>query len=227
VHNVIQQKYAMRDWLTKHSKTAYPMNFKSEVWGINAQRNAWRVTKAATGDGSTRRAILEDVLWPPTFGEMVVRVAMGELGVKENPPGSNSGPRIDMYLRNAGIPTNWPASDKAWCASGAKWCYDEARKRLGLRPIKWFWNPAGVPQWTKAAHDGQLMRAIAFGDARQGDYVCLWGSGHIEIVVKRVGDYLYCVGFNTSPVGQNANGGMVANTKRHRSEVTVIGRPHN
>lgn len=42
---------------------------------------------------------------------------------------------------------------------------------------------------------------------------------------QREGDYLRCVGGNTSPKGQNANGGMVANTRRHRSEVVVIGRP--
>jgi hypothetical protein len=65
---------------------------------------------------------------------------------------------------------------------------------------------------------------VAFENAQPGDFVTLWDSGHIEIVVKRKGDYLYAIGGNTSPVGRDANGGMVANTKRHRSEVTAIGR---
>ncbi len=67
MHNVIQQKYKMRSWLQDHGKSAVRMNMKSGVWGPAARRNAWRVTKAATGKASTRRKNVEAVLWPNPF----------------------------------------------------------------------------------------------------------------------------------------------------------------
>lgn len=70
-----------------------------------------------------------------------------------------------------------------------------------------------------------LMPGIGLVVAWAADLSNLLGcSEYIEMVLKRSGDYLICIGGNTSPTGQNANGGMVAMTKRHKSEVTKIGR---
>ena len=43
-------------------------------------------------------------------------------GVKEEPKGSNSGPRVDMYLKYAGVSLSNKSQDKAWCASFVHWC---------------------------------------------------------------------------------------------------------
>lgn len=45
-------------------------------------------------------------------------------GVKEEPKGSNSGARVDMYLEYAGVTT-----PNSWCAAFVNWC-------LGQNDIK-------------------------------------------------------------------------------------------
>lgn len=215
MHNVIQQKYAARNWLRNHKRAVAKMNMKSKWWGPAARRNAWRVTKAATGKGSTRRAAVEAVLWPDTLAEKVVKVALAEVGVTESPYGSNRGPRVDAYTAVTGTKA------QPWCAAFVCWVYRKAGFKGEFAPLA-----AYVPSWTTMIRNGTRgWREVSFSNARPGDVVTLWGSGHIEIVRKREGDYLLTIGGNTSPVGKNANGGGVFKVKRHRSEVTAIGRP--
>jgi hypothetical protein len=216
--NYIRRKYRMRKYARKHDLTE-PRGFNPAVmgWGTPASTLLKSIQHHAgfARSGQWNQSV-QDLLFPPTFGKLAVRIAMAEIGVKEHPAGSNDGARIRVYQSTTG------AYKQPWCASGARWVYGEAAKRLG-KSIKWFPNPAWVPNWTAAA-GGKVFKRIPFLLARPGDYVTLWQSGHIEIVVKRDGDSLICVGFNTSPVGQNANGGMVALTRRHKSEVTASGR---
>ncbi len=64
-----------------------------------------------------------------------------KLGVKEVPKGSNSGPRIDMYLKYAGVSLSNKAQDKKWCASFVHWCLGQnGIKGAGARGkdyLKW------------------------------------------------------------------------------------------
>lgn len=217
-----RRKWKLRRWFLKHGgkKTDIPKGFRWRTPKVGqparelikmVQRMAKLDHISGQFDADTRR-----LLFPPSFGQTAVSVAMAEVGVKEQPANSNDGPRVRVYQATTG------AYKAPWCASGARWVYGEAARRRG-RTIKWFPNPAWVPNWTAAA-GGKAFKRIPFLLAKPGDYVTLWQSGHIEIVVKRDGDSLICIGFNTSPVGQNANGGMVALTRRHKSEVTRIGR---
>lgn len=45
-----------------------------------------------------------------------------EAGVKEEPKGSNSGPKVDIYLKYANVPLNGVPNDKQWCAAFVHWC---------------------------------------------------------------------------------------------------------
>jgi CHAP domain len=49
----------------------------------------------------------------------VVSRAQSALGVTEEPPGSNRGPRIDEWLQRCHVSTGLP-----WCAAFASWCLD-------------------------------------------------------------------------------------------------------
>lgn len=49
----------------------------------------------------------------------VVARAQSRLGVTEEPPGSNRGPRIDEWLQRCHTSTGQP-----WCAAFASWCLD-------------------------------------------------------------------------------------------------------
>lgn len=215
---------AIRDWNDKHPRDTIKAEKMSRApfWGKAAKTNFYRLSQHVRGLDYAPRPTqaLIDYLFPPSFGELVVRRAKAEVGVKEHPAGSNDGPRVHTYQSSTG------AYRQPWCASGRKWLEDRVAAARDLR-IKWFDNPAWVPNWT-AAFGGKLYMEVSFENARGGDAVTLWGSQHIETVVRRGRgwrrSYLRCIGFNTSPAGQNANGGMVAYTWRHRSEVTKIGR---
>ncbi len=49
----------------------------------------------------------------------IVARAQSAIGVTEEPPGSNRGPRIDEWLQRCHVSTGQP-----WCAAFASWCLD-------------------------------------------------------------------------------------------------------
>ncbi len=188
------------------------------AWGKGKKTLAWRVSAHAFGvaNASTRKTPrLVALLFPPPLGARVVAAAAGEVGTTEHPAGTNDGPRVRDYQGVTG------AYRAPWCASFVCWAYRKAGFKGEFADL-----PAYVPSWTTMIARGlRGWRSVPFDEARAGDVVTLWDSQHVEIVTGRSGAYLECIGGNTSPIGKNANGGMVARTRRHRSEVTVIGRP--
>ena len=57
-------------------------------------------------------------------------IAGSEVGVMEMPPGSNRGPKVDLYLASVGLKAN--AGSFPWCAAFVYWCFREASKNLGV-----------------------------------------------------------------------------------------------
>ena len=68
----------------------------------------------------------------PLLSEALAQAA-GEIGVMEQPLGSNRGPRVDQYLSSVGLdPTS---GHYAWCAAFVYWCFDlAANGRRRTRP---------------------------------------------------------------------------------------------
>ena len=85
--------------------------------------------------------------------QRVIDVAASEeqQHVREEPLGSNRGPRVDQYLRAAGIDPN--TGSYPWCAGFIVWCFDNAARELGLAsPVP---RTAGVhDMWQKAGRAG-------------------------------------------------------------------------
>jgi len=50
-----------------------------------------------------------------------LQTAMREIGVQEDPPNSNSGPRVETYQSEG--PNDNPDTGLAWCASFVSWCH--------------------------------------------------------------------------------------------------------
>ena len=55
------------------------------------------------------------------LGRKALEVAVGELGVMEVPPGSNSGPKVNQYLASVGLGPGLP-----WCAAFVYFCAGQA-----------------------------------------------------------------------------------------------------
>ena len=66
---------------------------------------------------------------PPTpILAEAIEVARSQIGVMEEPPGSNRGPEVDEYIRRVGLN---PAGNFAWCAAFLYFCFDEAARTQG------------------------------------------------------------------------------------------------
>ena len=110
---------------------------------------------------------------PAAGGGGALNAARGEVGVAEQPPGSNDGPRIAEYRRAVpGGPVG------PWCAYFVSWCARQAGTPLGENGQGY----ASVSQvWAWAQRTG---RAVPNGPGvrpQAGDLI-VWGGRHIGIV---------------------------------------------
>jgi hypothetical protein len=134
----------------------------------------------------------------------VVKIAIGEIGVRERPLGSNTGPRVSEYQAATFLRgTGWP-----WCAAFAAWCWRQAGRPL--------------PYPTPGAYD--LLRwarqagwVVPASGAMPGDIVVFGiGAGHVGILEQVADGLVHTVDGNTSD--------MVA--RRVRPVSTVAGYVH-
>lgn len=152
-----------------------------------------------------------------TVQQRALKIAKGEIGVKEQPPGSNSGKRVREYQASTSLGgTGWP-----WCGAYTNWCYARAG-----RPLKGF-NQAYVPDYVATARrneDG--LRIVSASKVKPGDLVCFdWDGGvadHIGIVETPPSSssrgLFTAIEGNTS-FSNNSNGGQVMRRERHVSQV--------
>lgn len=67
-----------------------------------------------------------------TLAERAVSYAISQVGVKEEPPGSNRGPEVDEYIRSGNLD---PAKGSyPWCACFVVHCVKRAGELLRIKP---------------------------------------------------------------------------------------------
>ena len=148
----------------------------------------------------------------------VIEIARAELGVTENPAGSN---RVKY----------WTDFDPAfqgqpWCAAFLWWCFREAGESAA------FFGGA------KTASCGVLLRwykeqglTVPVEQVQPGDIVILNFHGtkdteHCGLVVDVDSRYITTIEGNTSPSdGSQSNGGMVCEKRRYATQVVAVCRP--
>jgi lysozyme family protein len=138
--------------------------------------------------------------------------------IREQPPGSNRGPRVDEYLRAAGLdPTR---GSYAWCASFVVWCFERAARALGLAsPVP---RTAGVhDMWQKAGRAGfrRIPCEVAVADPgqlRPGHVFFIdtgRGHGHVGLVAGCEGGTIATIEGNTNELGGREGIGVFARTR--------------
>lgn len=164
-----------------------------------------------TGRTATRRAN------PGALGARAMMVAQGEVGVREEPPGSNRGPRVDVYLRTVGL--NPADGSFPWCVAFVYWCFEQAAHDLGIaNPLP---RTAGVIDlWNKtpaanrvdavaAARDPSLVEpGMVFFIATGG------GKGHAGLVIEVVDGTLRTIEGNTNDGGAREGIGVFRRDSR-------------
>lgn len=192
------------------------------VWGaeFTARSIHWRIDLGRAAD--TKRSA-----HAPSLGLAALEVALRELGVSEDPPGSNDGQRIRMY--RAGCVRGGKAlhlGPSAWCALFMGWCDSIARGEMrfdGLDvepPVAW---RAAVSELVidavraKAWHVG--LDGAQPGDLlvmrRDGQDPTIGGAGHVGRI-ERIGETTI-----TSVDGNHGN--VVARVVRSLDHSDIIG----
>jgi hypothetical protein len=146
----------------------------------------------------------------------VLSVAGKEVGVMEDPIGSNSGPRVNQYLASVGDP-----GGLAWCAAFVYWSFQQAAEALKVA------NPAtrtagALDVWDKAGMRG--IRRVAASDAADQHslvqpgmvFVIATGGGHGHVgLVERVdGVVLTTIEGNTNNNGSQEGIGVFRRNAR-------------
>lgn len=123
----------------------------------------------------------QHILIPPlSMGDLAVKFAMKEVGVHEEPWGSNSGKRIHQYQAVTG------AYNEAWCASFFWWSWVSAG----------YHGTVSAGAWDSTDHHG---KRVTITQAVPGCGVSFdEGDGHIGMFLARVGSNVKTVDGNTS-----------------------------
>jgi hypothetical protein len=119
-------------------------------------------------DASEQAGIdIEPAPLPPIGSPLMMRaleIATSQLGVEEQPPGSNRGPEVDRYVAGVDGRGSYlvPAGDARgvpWCARFAVWCIQSAAVELGLLdPLRGAGDLASAHKWSRWARSAGRLR---------------------------------------------------------------------
>jgi hypothetical protein len=145
--------------------------------------------------------------------DVLLEVVRREIGVLEDPPGSNWGPRVQEYLASVGL--NFPAP---WCAAFLYWCFQEAAQQLGRR------NPVVKTGSVMAHWRNTPGKKIAQKDAvnnpalvRPGHIFIMdfgGGKGHTGLVESVEGGFLQVAEGNTNEAGGREGVGVFRRSRK-------------
>jgi hypothetical protein len=129
-----------------------------------------------------------------TLAARALDAALGELraGVKESPPGSNRGPRVDVYT-GCTLPAGQPGPP--WCAYFVSWCFAQ---NAGGSPFGRIASALNIAHWADRANcaiaSGTLppLAGDIFVIDREGVH------GHTGLVRAVMGDQIATVEGNSA-----------------------------
>jgi hypothetical protein len=141
------------------------------------------------------------------LGKQALKVALTQVGQKENPIGSNWGKPVKDYLASVGI--NFPAS---WCMAFVYWCFDQVSNK-GANPLV---KSGGVLNCWNNAKANRVLGEPQVGDIFIMDFGK--GLGHTGIVLDVNENYIHTIEGNTNDSGSR-EGIMVCQKLRPKSKI--------
>jgi hypothetical protein len=157
---------------------------------------------------------------PSSLLAKTLAIARLQIGVMEQPPGSNRGPEVDEYVRRVGLS---PSGRFAWCAAFVYFCFDEAAAAQGqVNPVV---KTAGVlDHWESAGRRGipRSTGAMAVQDPTlvQPGHIFIidtgapGGGGHTGLVVAVANGKLVTIEGNTNDAGSAEGVGVFERQSR-------------
>jgi len=166
---------------------------------------------------------------PPTFqpsalAKAAIDFAITQIGVMENPLGSNRGPEVDSYLRAVGL--NPAADSYPWCVAFTYFCYQKAAEKLGLQNphietsgVLDHWNQAGMKPKVVRVTTAQALANP--GLVKPGSLFIDYGSGHSHtgMVIEVANGRLVTIEGNTNDDGSREGIGVFRHSMRTISTI--------
>lgn len=142
------------------------------------------------------------------WAEETVKIALNEDGVREQPIGSNSGPRVDEYLASVGL--NQP---DLWCMAFVYWCFQQGAGIAGVtNSLKKTASCSQLYSW--ASGNGKLVTT-----PQRGDIFLVRGGAngrthqHTGIVTSVTGGSIATIEGNTNNDGSSNGIGVFRRTR--------------
>lgn len=131
-----------------------------------------------------------------------LRIARSQVGVMEEPPGSNRGVMVNQYLHSVDCPPGL-----YWCAGFVYWCFESAAKNLhrenplyktGGCLMHWNKSSGTKIKGAEAAANPSLVRPGQIFIIDHGR-----GMGHTGIIEKVEGGFIHTIEGNSNPTGSS------------------------
>jgi peptidoglycan hydrolase-like protein with peptidoglycan-binding domain len=179
---------------------------------------------ALFGPGAVYSALAFDAAAP--LRDLVIDIAASQIGVLEEPRGSNRGPEVDIYIRTTGLD---PAADSyPWCVCFLYWVFDQAAKVKGIpNPLP---KTAGVISlWNLGRRtEAQVVRKseATAQNVKPGMIFHLDlgnGKGHAGLVIGVAGDQIITIEGNTNLGGSRDGYGVFRRDSRAIRPSVLLG----
>jgi len=157
---------------------------------------------------------------PGDLAAAAIEFAKTQIGVMEDPLGSNRGPEVDEYLRAVGLD---PRDDSfPWCVAFTHFCYLKAANKLG-RPNPHIRTAGVLDHWNRAGQSAAAsrvtsVRAVADPSLVQPGSLFIidlgGGQGHSGMVIEVADGRLVSIEGNTNDNGSRNGIGVFRRTAR-------------
>jgi hypothetical protein len=145
--------------------------------------------------------------------EKALQIAVTQLGVQENPKGSNSGKEVNEYLKSVGLGKGF-----SWCAAFIYWCFNKAA--LDLKVPNPLIKTGGVlAHWNQADKKYRVTTSPEPGDIFIMDFGK--GLGHTGIVESTTASHINTIEGNASDANGGREGYIV--TRKSRPKTSIKG----
>jgi hypothetical protein len=156
----------------------------------------------------------------------VLEVAASQVGVMEDPPGSNRGPQVDQYLRAVGL--HPAAGSFPWCAAFVYFCAQQAGQDLG-RPNPMIKTAGVLEHWSEAG-TRRIPRVLPEQASenptlvKPGQIFLLstgGGHGHMGLIEQVKGGKLLTIEGNTNDGGSREGVGVFRRESRRIGKINL------
>ena len=141
----------------------------------------------------------------------LLTIARKQLGICENPPGSNN-VRYNTWFYGREV-RDTPDTKYPWCMVFVQWCFDQAERRLPYTTA----SCSALLNWYRKNRPECIVTVPRPGD------IIIYNFGHTGIVESAGGSTITAIEGNTSAgeAGSQSNGGGVFRRKRSKTLVTA------